>query len=112
MDRTRKPISHRLVDGYGAGGAVVRRRIGWIGLPVRICAIGGVAFSVSIPLHFDDVFTMSLVLHVDKGAARCDALLVASTWSSSCVSSPGGREKAVGQVGRSRISERLELVSR
>lgn len=66
MHRASESVSHGLMDGYRAGSAVVRRSVGRIGVPGRICAIDCITLSVSIPLHLDDVFTVSLVLHSDK----------------------------------------------
>lgn len=111
MDRTSESISHRLMDGYGAGSAVMRRRVGWIGVSVWIGAISGLAFSVSIAFHFDNVFTVSLFLH--RGRRRVSVLgcFGCLRLGLGVYQVRGKKKKAVGPVAWLRLSRRLEPVS-
>lgn len=108
----REAVCNWLVDGYGAGGAVVRRSAGRIRLPVGVRTIGGVSFSVAIPLHLDNLFmsTMSLLIHL--GVDGFDSLVT------SLMSLPlrgvvrgCGRKTTVVQVLGLWTLKRLELVS-
>lgn len=98
MNGTCETICDRLVDGYGAGGAVVGWNIRRIWLPVRVRTISGVPLSIAISLHLDDFFvgTMSLFVHVQVEGVRFnlsfDRVLVVEGVRGH------GRKKAVVQI--------------
>lgn len=101
-----------LVDGYGAGGAVVGWSIRRVWIPIRVRTISGVPLSITISLHLDDFFVgaMSLFVHFQVEGVRFnlgfDRVLVFE-----CVRGHG-RKKAVVQIRSSWILKRLGLVSK
>lgn len=82
----REAICDGLMDGYGAGSAVVGRSAGRIWLPVRVRTISGVPLSIAISLHLDYflVGAMSLVIHcLHRGISLFHFRVRASSSSSS-----------------------------
>lgn len=64
MHGTCEAVCDGLMDGYGAGGAVVGRSVRRIWLPVRVRTIGGVSLSIAISVHLDNFFVSSMSLFV------------------------------------------------